>query len=146
MSPITLDLLVRGDGAEDDFGELASLEWFVCDSPHNLQGLLDYSHAEMRAVVYQARNIVLWHFGQLFLEYAFKTGKDDCGLAIIVVVDHPKLDLAIAFFDDGGLSHVSIRPVTPGVRGAAIVPFREMVQAWPDLSQVQDPEKERTKT
>jgi hypothetical protein len=57
----------------------------------------------MRPIVHQPRNIVFGHFRQLFLEDAFQTGEDDQAFALVVVVDHPKFNLAIALFDDGGL-------------------------------------------
>ncbi|KAG4219734.1 hypothetical protein PC116_g31788 [Phytophthora cactorum] len=35
MSTVTLDLLVATDSAENDFCELATLEWSVCDPTDN---------------------------------------------------------------------------------------------------------------
>ena len=60
----------------------------------------------MGTVVYEAGDVVLGHLGQLFLEDAFQAREDDEALALVVVVDHSKLDLAIALFDDGGLRRV----------------------------------------
>jgi hypothetical protein len=44
MCSIALDLLVRGNGTEDDLSELATFEGAVCDSSNDLKGLFDNSH------------------------------------------------------------------------------------------------------
>lgn len=69
------------------------------DLPYYFQGLFDNSHGQMGAIVDQPGYIVLRHLGKLLLEYAFEPRKDDKALALIVVVDHPELNLAIALFD-----------------------------------------------
>lgn len=58
----------------------------------------------MGAIIDQPGDIVLGHLGKLLLEYAFEPRKDDKALALIVVVDHPELNLAIALLDNCGLS------------------------------------------
>ena len=69
----------------------------------------------MRAVVDQARDVFLRHLGELLLEDALEAGQDDQALARAIVVDDAKLDIAVAFFDDGRLLFTSAEriPVRP---------------------------------
>ena len=57
----------------------------------------------MGTVVDQSGYIVLRHLGQLLLEDAFQTGQNNETFPAVIVVDNPKLDLAITLFRDGGL-------------------------------------------
>ena len=41
VSAVAFDLLVRRDGAEDDFGEMTGIEGLVCDSSSYFERLLD---------------------------------------------------------------------------------------------------------
>jgi hypothetical protein len=52
----------------------------------------------MRPIVYQTRNIILWHLRKLLLEDAFQPGEDNKTIAGAIVVYHAKLYLAPAFF------------------------------------------------
>ncbi len=81
MRPVALDLLVGGNSAEDDFGELATVEWTVCDAsmtklvmeegvvhnkkeediPHNLKRFLHNRHREMSPIIDQSSDIVFRH-------------------------------------------------------------------------------------
>lgn len=103
MRPVALNLLVAADGAEDDLGELAALERPVCDASHYLEGLLDDGYGQVGSVVDESRDVIFGHLGKLFLEDALQTGEYDEGFPVVVIVYHPKLDLAGSFFDDGGL-------------------------------------------
>ena len=57
----------------------------------------------MGTVVDQSGYIVLRHLGQLLLEDAFQTGQNNKTFPAVIVVDNPKLDLAITLLRDGGL-------------------------------------------
>ena len=57
----------------------------------------------MGTVVDQSSYIVLRHLRQLLLEDAFQTGQNNETFPAVIVVDNPKLDLAIALLRDGGL-------------------------------------------
>lgn len=103
MRAVTFDLLVRTNGAEDNLGEAAALEGTVCDAADDLEGLLDDGDGQVGTVVDKARDVILGHLGELFLEDALQAGEDDEGLAIVVVVYYTELDFAGALFDDGGL-------------------------------------------
>lgn len=103
MRPVAFDLLVGGNGAEDDFGEFAWVEGPVRDASNDFEGVLDYGHGEVGAVVNQTRDVVFGHFGKLFLEDTFQTCEDDDRIAAVVVVDDSEFDLAVSFFLDGGL-------------------------------------------
>jgi hypothetical protein len=82
MRPVALDLLVGGNSAEDDFGELATVEWTVCDTPmtklvveggvahnkkkeedipHDLKRFLHNRHREMSPIINQSSDIVFRH-------------------------------------------------------------------------------------
>lgn len=82
----------------------------------------------MRPIIHQPRNIVFGHFRQLFLKYAFQTGEDNQAFALIVVIDDPKLDLAVALFDNGGLfaPNISVGIGGEGGHFQIISPFLEM--------------------
>jgi len=111
---VAFDLLVRGDGAEDDLGKFPGVERAVGDSsasalilvpmnvdshsPDNLERLLYDGHGEVGSIVDQACYVVFWHLWQLLLEYAFEPGQDYQTLSGIVIVDHPEFDFTIAFF------------------------------------------------
>lgn len=100
---VPLDLLVRTNGAEDNLGEAPALERPVRDAPDHLERLLDDGDGQVRSVVDEPRNVVLWHLGQLFLKDAFQPREDDEGFALVVVVHYAELNLASALLDDGGL-------------------------------------------
>ena len=72
--------------------------------PDYFEGFLDNSDGEMRTIVYQTRNVVFWHLGQLLLKYALQACKDDKAFASIVIVDHSELNLAGAFLHNCWLS------------------------------------------
>ena len=57
----------------------------------------------MGTVIDQSGDIVLRHLGQLLLEDAFQTGQNNQTFPAVIVVDNPKLDLAIALLRDSGL-------------------------------------------
>ena len=57
----------------------------------------------MGTVVDQSGYIILRHLGQLLLEDAFQTGQNNKTFPAVIVVDNPKLDLAIALLRDGRL-------------------------------------------
>ena len=115
MSPVALNLLVRRDGAENDFCELSTIEGTVCDAPCNiseksdniicslpddLQRLLDNGHRKMRPIVHKPGDVILRHFGELFLEYTLQSSQYDEAVARIVVVDDSEFDFSIALFDN----------------------------------------------
>ena len=92
MSSVTLNLLVGGDGAKNDFRELSTVEGTICDTPikvsttmesksvalpYNLQGLLDNGHRQMSPIVHKPGDVILGHFGELFLKDTFQTSKND---------------------------------------------------------------------
>ena len=56
----------------------------------------------MGSIVNEAGYVVLWHLGQLLLEYALQPRENDCAVSRAVVVYHAKLDFAITFLYDGG--------------------------------------------
>jgi hypothetical protein len=62
----------------------------------------------MGAIIDQSGYIVFRHFRKLFLENAFETGQYDQAFSTIIVVDHSKLDVAIAFLLDSRLA-LSVR-------------------------------------
>ncbi len=99
MRSVSFNLLVRGDSAEDDLGELATLEWAICDSSDDFEWVLHDSHAQMCAVVDKACDVVFRHLWELLLEDALQAGEDDEGFSLVVVVDDAELDFAIALFD-----------------------------------------------
>jgi hypothetical protein len=119
MGAVAFDLLVRGDGAEDNLGELALVEGAVRDAalhrqhqvrhavcehlPNHLEWLLHDGDAHVRPVVDQPCNVVLGHLRQLFLEYALQAGQDDGALPPAVVVDHAELNVAVALLDGSGV-------------------------------------------
>ena len=112
MSAISLDLLFGRDGAKDNFRELPPFEWSVCDpsescqsniplkivgaghSPHNLEGIFDNCHRQMRAVVNKSSNIVLRHLRELLLKNVLEARENDETLPAPIIVDHAELDLA----------------------------------------------------
>ena len=98
---VTFDLLIAAYSAEDDFGELATLEGPVGDATYHFQRLLDDGHGQMGAVVDETGDVVLGHLRQLFLKDTLEASQDDVALAIAIVVDSSELDLAIALLDDG---------------------------------------------
>ena len=57
----------------------------------------------MGTVVDQSGYIVLRHLGQLLLEDTFQTSQNNETFPAVIVVDNPKLDLAITLLRDGGL-------------------------------------------
>lgn len=71
--------------------------------PDDFQGLLDNSDAHVRAVIDQARDIVLGHLGELLLKYAFQSCEDDGAVPLSIVVDDTELYLAVPLLDDGRL-------------------------------------------
>lgn len=103
VGAVTLDLLIGADSAKDNLGEAAALEGAVGDAADDLERLLDDGNGEMGPVVDEAGDVVLGHLGELLLEDAFEAGEDDEGLALVVVVDHPELDFALALLEDGRL-------------------------------------------
>ena len=60
-------------------------------------------YAQMGSVVDEARNVVLWHLGQLFLEDTLQACQDDGALPLPIIVDYSEFNLPIALFYDGGL-------------------------------------------
>ena len=60
----------------------------------------------MGTVIYQSRNVVFWHLGELLLENALEARQDDKTLSSVVVIDDAKLDLAIALLCDSRLGCV----------------------------------------
>jgi hypothetical protein len=106
MSTVSLDLLVRANGTEDNLGETASFEWAICDSSNNFEGLLDDGDGQMSSVVNKSRDVILGHFWELFLEDTFEAGQDDERFALVVVVDYSEFDFTIALFDDSGLEFI----------------------------------------
>lgn len=117
MSAISLDLLIRRDGTENNFCKLPSFEWSICDTPgksascnqespdipNNLQRMLYDSDGKMRPVIYQPSYIIFWHLGELFLEYALQSSKDDEAFPFTVIVHHAEFNLPIALLDDSRL-------------------------------------------
>ena len=119
MRAVALDLLIRRDGAEDYFGELAHIEGSIGDAPgqnqrralswecrsipNNFERFFNDSYREMGTVVDQSSYVVFRHLGKLFLKDAFETSQNYQTFPAIVVVDNPELDLAIALLRDGGL-------------------------------------------
>lgn len=77
MRTVSFDLLIGADGAKDDFGELTALEGSICDAAHDFEGLLDDGNGQMGSIVDESRDVVLGHFGELFLEDALEAGEDD---------------------------------------------------------------------
>lgn len=61
MRAVPFYLLIGRDGAEDDFSEVAVLEFSERDASDNLQGLLHDGERQMRAVVDETRNVILRH-------------------------------------------------------------------------------------
>ena len=116
MCSIAFDLLIRGNGAEDDFSELAPLERSVCDSSYYFQWLLYDSHGQMSSVINQSGYVVFRHLWELFLENAFEASEDDKTLALVVVVDYSEFDLSVAFFDDCWLLREGYRVASLGDR------------------------------
>lgn len=53
----------------------------------------------MSPVIDQPGYIVLWHLRQLLLKYALEPREDDKALALVIIIDHSKLNLAIALLD-----------------------------------------------
>lgn len=111
MRTVSLDLLVRANGAKDNFGKLAAFEGSIGDAAHDFEGLLDDGDGQMGSIVDESRDVVLGHFGELLLEDTFEAGKNNEGLALVVVVDHAEFDFAIALLEDGGLEKMSILKV-----------------------------------
>lgn len=103
MGTVAFDLLVGTDGAEDDFGELATFERTVCDTADDLERLLDDGDGQVGAVVDESSDVIFRHLGQLFLEDAFQACEDDEGLPLVVVVHNAELYFAVALLDDSGL-------------------------------------------
>ena len=66
--------------------------------PHNLQRLLHDSYAHMCSIVDKTCNVIFGHFGELLLEQAFETRKDNRTLSGGIVVDHSVFDLTISLF------------------------------------------------
>lgn len=104
MRSVALDLLIAADGAEDDLGELAALEWPVCDAADYFQWFLDDCYGQVRSVVDESRDVIFGHLRKLFLEDALQAREYDEGFPVVVVVYYAKLDLAGSFLDDGGLA------------------------------------------
>ena len=120
MGAVAFDLLVGGDGAEDDLCKLARIEGAVRYSsvpaladvrsfrghvllPDHFQRMFYDGHREMCAVINQSCNVVLWHLGELLLKDAFEPRQDDDAVAAIVIVDHAELDLPFTFLYHCGL-------------------------------------------
>lgn len=101
MRAVAFDLLVGGDGAEDNFGKAAGVKGAVGDATYDFERMFDYGKGEMGAVVYETGNVLFWHFGKLFLENAFEAGEDHEGLRRAIVVGNAEFDLAVAFFNHG---------------------------------------------
>jgi hypothetical protein len=116
---VAFDLLIRGDGAEDDFSKLPVIERPVGDPPNHLQRVLDYCYREMGSVVYQTGDIILGHLGELLLEDAFQTRHYNETFTFVIIVDHSEFDLAFALFDDGRLGTCELQWAQRGVVLAA---------------------------
>ena len=100
VGAVALDLLVRGDGAEDDFGEAAAVEGSVGYAADDFEGMFDDGDGEVGFVVDEAGDVVFGHFGELFLEDAFQACEDDVAFTRVVVVDYAELDYTVLLFDD----------------------------------------------
>ena len=121
MCTVPLNLLVRGNGTEDDFGKLTTVEGSVCNSswymsailatktqvvdgiPNNFKRFLHDCHGKMGAVIDKTSYVVLWHFGQLLLKDTFEAREDDETLPGIVIVHNPELDLPGPLLNHGRL-------------------------------------------
>lgn len=122
MCTVSLNLLIRGDGTEHDFGELAPSKGTICDAtrnsqltcvrppktedlyaPYDFQRMLDNGNGQMCPVIDQSRNIVLRHLWKLFLKYALQSSENDEALPLSIIIDHSKFNFAVALFNHGGL-------------------------------------------
>ena len=82
----------------------------------------------MGTVVDQSGYIIFGHLGQLLLEDAFQTGQNNETFPAVIVVDDPKLDLAIALLRDGGLPLLAKCSRIPKDLTRCYTPFLEKVQ------------------
>jgi hypothetical protein len=98
MSTVAFDLLVGGDGQENDFGEFAAIEGSNGSPSYYFQRFLDNGYRDMTSIINQSSYVVFGHLGELFLEYAFQAGENDHTFTLVVIVDHPELDVSISFF------------------------------------------------
>jgi hypothetical protein len=88
-----------------DSQRLVLERWEVSGShiPYNFKRVLHNGYTQMCPVVYEARDVVLGHLGQLFLENALQTRQDDGAFPPPVIIHDPELNLAIALLDDSRL-------------------------------------------
>ncbi len=129
MRPVAFDLLVGGNGAEDDFGELATVEWTICDAPmtelaveeggwaHNkkeedipndLKRFLHNRHREMSPIINQSSDIVFRHLRQLLLKDTFEARQDYQTFPFTIVIDDSEFDFSISFLRDRRLARAQI--------------------------------------
>jgi hypothetical protein len=117
VGTISFDLLVGGDGTEDNLGKLAASEWSVgdstgesistasnvtCDSdlPNHFHRLLDNGQGHVCPVIDEPSNVVFRHLWELLLKYAFQPSEDHRALRLSVIVDDSEFYYTFAFLDD----------------------------------------------
>lgn len=62
--------------------------------------MLDNRDRQMRSIIHQPRNIILGHFGKLFLENAFQPREDHKAVARPVVIDHPEFNISSTLLEN----------------------------------------------
>lgn len=98
MRSVSLNLLVRGDCAEDDFSKPAVSEFSKCYSANDFQRHFHDGQRQVSAIIDETCDVIFGHFGELLLEQAFETRKDNRALSGGIVVDHSVFDLTISLF------------------------------------------------
>ena len=98
MCSITFYLLIRRDGAKDDFRKIPRSEFSVCYATNDLQRHTNDGERSMVNIVDQTGDVVFGHFRELSLEQIFETCEDNCTLSTSIIVGNAKFDLAIDFF------------------------------------------------
>ena len=114
MSTVSFDLLIRGNGAEDDLSKLTTVKGTVCDAarpdlevahnqrggryvPNDLKRLLHNGHREMCPVIHQSGYVIFWHLRKLLLKDAFQPCQYYQALPFAIIIDYSEFDIAISF-------------------------------------------------
>jgi hypothetical protein len=66
--------------------------------PDHFQWMLHNGNRQMRSIIHESSDIVLWHFGQLFLEDTFQAREDNETVVRSVIIHYAELDISTAFF------------------------------------------------
>ena len=117
-----LHLLLGGDGEEDDFGELLTLEDAEADPTDHLLVVLQDYHRFMISIEDEFHDVFLWHFRELFREDVLQINQLFHILVSPKAIKHrytPYISLPIILYAVEGIHSQQLLFLNTGV------PFRE---------------------